>query len=467
MRRTKIICTIGPKTCQHDQIARLAELGMNIARLNMSHGDHEWHRKVIKAIHTINEKGKYSIAILLDTKGTEVRSGDLKKETELKRGDKFIFTIKREAEYPENTTEISSDMFFEDVKVGDRILVDQGMLSFLVKEKTTQDIVCECLDGGILSSRRHLNIKGKTTRGLTITKRDWKDIGFGIKEGVDFIALSFVKDERVITLLRKYLEKKKASIDIIAKVECQAALNHLPEIVKLSDGVMVARGDLGAEIPLEDVPLMQEEIVRLCQKEGKPVIIATHLLESMIVNPTPTRAEVTDITVAVKERADALMLSGETASGKHPLRSLSIMDRVARRIEEKVMEKNKIEAVVSDDWKKEMTMTAAILANNLKASAIIVFTRRGSMAALISHFRPNSPIFAFTNTTTVRRRLNLYWGVCPFRVEFSQDPEKTIQRALNLLKSKEFLKSGGRVIVVSDILVGQEFVETIQLREIK
>lgn len=466
MRKTKIICTIGPKTCRYEQLLKLAEMGMNIARLNMSHGDHGWHKKVIQAIHTINEKGKYSIAILLDTKGTEVRSGDLKKQLELKKGDKFIFTIRKEAEYPENTTEISSDIFFEDVKVGDQILVDQGIISFLVKEKTAQDIVCECLDGGILSSRRHLHIKGRTTRGLTITKRDWKDIDFGIKEGVDFIALSFVKDEKVINLLRKYLQKKKASIDIIAKIECLAALNNLPKIVKLSDGVMIARGDLGAEIPLEDVPLVQEEIVKLCQKEGKPVIIATHLLESMIVNPTPTRAEVTDIAVAVKEKVDALMLSGETASGRYPFRSLSMMSQVAKRIEEKVVEKTKIEMAFSEDYKKGMTMTAAILANNLKASALIVFTRRGSMATLVSYFRPNSPIFAFTNTTTVRRRLNLYWGVYPFRIEFSQNPEKTIQRAFSLLKSKGYLKAGDKVIVVSDILVGREFVETIQYREL-
>lgn len=466
MRKTKIICTIGPKTCSYEKILGLAETGMNVARINMSHGDHQWHRKVIKAIHTINEKGKYSIAILLDTKGTEVRSGDLKKEIELRKGDKFIFTKRREAEYPENMTEVSSDMFFEDIKAGDKILVDGGLMSFRVVEKTDEDIICECIDGGVLTSRRHLNIKGRTTKGPTITKSDWLDIDFGISEKVDFIALSFVKDDKVIYLLRRYLEKKKASIDIIAKIECKAAVDTLERIVRASDGVMIARGDLGAEIPLEDVPLVQEEIIDLSQKHFKPVIVATHLLESMILNPTPTRAEVTDINQAVKEKADAIMLSGETASGRFPYKAVSIMDRVARRMEDQEKEIILPDVIKSHDPKKEMTMSAAVLANNLKASTLIVFTRRGSMAVLLSHFHPRADIYAFTNTTTVRRRLNLYRGVNSFRIEFSHDPEKTIQRAIQLLRERGLIKKGNRIIIVSDILAGSQFVETIQYRRI-
>jgi pyruvate kinase len=466
MRKTKIICTIGPQTCSFDALLELAQKGMNIARLNMSHGTHEWHQKVIHAIKTINTKGIYSIAILLDTKGTEVRSGDLKKEIEVKKGDPFIFTIKREAEYKDNETEISLDMFFDDVKIGDTILIDGGIMSFLVKDKTKVDLHCVCIDGGLLTSRRHLNIKGRTTRGPTITKQDWLDIQFGIQTGVDFIALSFVKNAKVIHLLRDYLKKKNAPIDIVAKIECLMALSHLEEIVKVSDGVMIARGDLGAEIPLEQVPLVQEEIIKLSKKHYKPVIVATHLLESMILNPTPTRAEVTDITQAVKDGVDAIMLSGETASGKYPMKALMVMDRVAQFIEKNMMNDTSNTLPITRDAKKEITATARILGNNLNAGAIIVFTRRGLMASLLSYARPNPPIFAFTNTTTVRRRLHLYWGVHSFRIDFSQDPEKTIQRAIHLLKSKTYLKKGNKVIIVSDILASSKMVETIQYRRI-
>jgi len=467
MRRTKIVCTIGPATAQFEKILALAQAGMNVARLNMSHGTHEWHQQIIRAIHTINEKGIFCIAILLDTKGPEVRSGDLKRELTITRGDQFVFTIKREAEYPDYTTEVSYDGFVSDVKKGDVILVDGGMLSFRVVSKTATDVICECVDGGVFTSRRHLHIKGKSSRAPTISKKDWRDIDFGISEKVDFIALSFVKDAKSVRLLKEYLKKKHAPIDVIAKIESAVSLPRLSEIVEASDGVMIARGDLGAEVPLEEVPLIQEDIVVRCRSANKPVIVATHLLESMIIHPTPTRAEVTDIAEAVKERADAIMLSGETAAGKFPNRAVSIMDRVAVRIEKKLTENRVVECESSTDPTREIARNAVILANNLSATALVVFTRRGFTATLLSRCRPNCQIYAFTNTTTVRRRLNLYWGVTPFRIEFSQEPEKTIQRALAVLSYRKLLSAQSRIVVVSDILVGQEFIETIQVREVK
>lgn len=466
MRRTKIICTIGPKTCHYDKIEKLAKRGMNVARINMSHGDHEWHRKVIKAIKTLNEKGQYYVAMMMDTKGPEVRSGDIKEELELRKGDEFTFTIRREAVYEKFCTEVNYDGFIDDVQVDDTILIDGGLMSFKVVKKTKKDIICSCMDGGILSSRRHINIRGKSAKLPSITEKDWKDIEFGIQEGVDFIALSFVKNKKTILDLQKHLKKKKLSIDVIAKIESAAAIPHLDNIIDAADGVMIARGDLGAEVPLEEVPLLQEEIVQKCRQLGKPVIVATHLLESMIVHPTPTRAEVTDITQAVKQRSDAIMLSGETAAGNHPFKALTIMDTVAQRIEQKLMENKKITVDGDHDSKEQMVMSASIMGNNLESPAIIVITRRGFMAKLISRCRPNSPIYAFTNTPNARRKLNIFWGVTAYRIDFSMDPEKTIQRAITLLKDKGLAKKGNQIILVSDILAGEKYVETIQIRKV-
>lgn len=466
MRRTKIIATIGPKSFKYEQLETLAKLGMNVARLNMSHGDYDWHKKIIKSIKTINSKGVYSVTLMLDTKGPEIRTGDLKTDIVLKKDDEFYFTIRREAQYPSNYSEINYDGFIDDVKVGDIILIDTGMLSFQITGKTKTDIICKCLNDGTLSSRRHVHIKGKSMRLPSITKKDWKDIDFGISEGVDFIALSFTKDAKSIKELKDYLAKKNAPIDIIAKIESTDALNHLDEIIVSSDGVMVARGDLGGEIPLEEVPLAQEKIIEKSIHFGKPVIVATHLLESMIVNPTPTRAEVTDISVAVKQHADAIMLSGETATGNYPYRSIEVMDMVSCRIEKSMNLESIVDIKGSPDERLELSRNACMMANNIHADAIIVFTRRGLMASMISHYRPIPQIYAFTNMPSVRRRLNLYWGISPFRIEFSSDPEKTIQRAIEVLKSRNLLKKENKIVVVSDILAGKEMVETIQIRKI-
>jgi len=468
MRQTKIICTIGPKTASFESILKLARLGMNVARLNMSHGDHLWHKKVIEAIKTINKKGDYSIAILLDTKGPEIRTGDVKSEIKVKSGDQFIFTIKKSVNYKANTVEVNYDDFIKDVAVSDVILIDGGRLSFKVIEKTKDEVITECIDGGIITSRRHINIKGKSSSQPTITEKDWQDIDFGIENNVDFIALSFVKESEAVEKLKEYLKKKGSNALIISKIESAFAISSLEKIIEVSNGVMVARGDLGAELPIEEVPLLQEKIVNLCFQMRKPVIIATHLLESMIENPTPTRAEVTDIFLGLKQKADALMLSGETAVGLYPFKSLEVMSHVVENLEKKIFSKkiNFFSFPSSFDAKMEIAKAASFLADNLKVSAIVVFTRRGYMASLVSYFRPFVPIFAFTNMSSVRRKLNLFWGVTAFRIEFSKDPEKTIKKAIEILKEKNYLKKNSQIVVVSDILIEKQYVETIQIRKI-
>ena len=260
--------------------------------------------------------------------------------------------------------------------------------------------------------------------------------------------------------------KRKAPVDIIAKIESAEAIPRIDEILAAADGIMIARGDLGAELPYEEVPLLQEQIVSKCRIAGKPVIVATHMLESMIINPTPTRAEVTDITQAVMQGTDAIMLSGETATGKYPYKSLHVMDVVARRIETHLELDTRVRVQASGNAKHEIARSASILNNNLKAAASLVFTRRGLMAVLLSQYRPNGPIYAFTNTTHVRRRLNIHWGVHAFIIKFSKDPELSIGRAVALLQQKQLIKEGDRIIVLSDILAGGKFIETVQVRTI-
>lgn len=466
MRKTKIICTIGPGTARFEMLKKLAENGMNVARLNMSHGTMEWHQAVIGSIKRLNKKFGASIAIMLDTKGPEVRTGDVKQDLELKRGDILTLTIRRQAELEPYCVELSYDGFVSEVATGDIVLVDGGMLSLRVQNITRTDVQCECLDDGVLSSRRHVNIRGKSADLPSITDKDWRDIRFGIENGVDFIALSFVRDASSVMELQGYLQGVKAPVDIIAKIESAASIPHLDEIIEAADGIMIARGDLGAELPYEEVPLLQDEIIGKCRVAGKPVIVATHMLESMIVSPTPTRAEVTDISYAVLLGTDAIMLSGETATGKYPLKALATMDSVARRIETKMAADASVRVKPSTMPKEEISRSAAILGNNLQAAGTLVFTRRGLMAVLLSRCRPMAPIFAFTNTSHVRRRLGLYWGVYPFLVKFSNDPEVTIQRSIQQLERRNILRAGERVIVLSDILVGGTFVETVQVRTI-
>jgi len=466
VRKTKIICTIGPTTASFDKLKKLAEKGMNVARLNMSHGSLEWHQHVIHSIKRLNRKFATTIAILLDTKGPEVRTGDVKRDLVLKKGAVLTLTIRRQAELEENCVEVSYDGFVSEVEFGDTVLIDGGMISLLVKEVTARDVRCICLDNGVLTSRRHINIRGKSADLPSITDKDWQDINFGIENHVDFIALSFVRSAAAIEELQLYLQEKKAPIDILAKIESAEAIPHLDEIINVTDGIMIARGDLGAELPYEEVPLLEDEIIRKCRAAGKPVVVATHMLESMIVNPTPTRAEVTDIYHAVLQGTDAVMLSGETATGKHPCKAVEVMDAVARRIEKQMGLDTRVRVKATNNPKEEIARSAAILSNNLQAVGILVYTRRGLMAVLLSKCRPVAPILAFTNTTHVRRRLGLYWGIHAFRIDFSKDPEVSIQRSVEQLQGRGMIKEGDRVIVLSDILVGGKFIETVQVRTI-
>ncbi|KAG6409845.1 hypothetical protein SASPL_127887 [Salvia splendens] len=524
-RKTKIVCTIGPSTNTREMIWKLAEAGMNVARLNMSHGDHASHQKVIDLVKEYNAQSKDNvIAIMLDTKGPEVRSGDLPQPIPLKPGQEFTFTIRRGVGTADCVS-VNYDDFVNDVEAGDMLLVDDstktvdlstvaigisltscvsfvldggdellsywladrdrrtgwghnimlddagGMMSFLVKSKTKDSVKCEVVDGGELMSRRHLNVRGKSATLPSITEKDWDDIKFGVDNEIDFYAVSFVKDAAVVHELKNYLKDAGADIHVIVKIESADSIPNLHSIITASDGAMVARGDLGAELPIEEVPLLQEEIIGLCRSMGKTVIVATNMLESMIVHPTPTRAEVSDIAIAVKEGADAIMLSGETAHGKFPLKAVNVMHTVSLRMEATITAPP-TPANLGQAFKNHMSEMFAYhatkVSNNLGTS-IVVFTRTGFMAILLSHYRPRSTIFAFTNEKKIQQRLALYQGVCPIHMEFSADAEETFNNALTLLQKQGLAKEGEHVAVVQSgkqPIWRSESTHNIQLRKI-
>ncbi|KAF7151076.1 hypothetical protein RHSIM_Rhsim02G0031500 [Rhododendron simsii] len=471
-RRTKLICTIGPATCGFEQLEALAVGGMNVARINMCHGTREWHKMVIERVRRLNEDKGYAVAVMMDTEGSEIHMGDLggAQSAKAEDGEIWTFTVRAlDSPLPERTINVNYDGFAEDVKVGDELLVDGGMVRFDVIEKIGPDVKCRCTDPGLLLPRANLTfwrdgslVRERNAMLPTISSKDWLDIDFGIAEGVDFIAISFVKSAEVINHLKSYIEARSRDCDVsvIAKIESIDSLKNLKEIIQASDGIMVARGDLGAQIPLEQVPSAQQEIVQLCRQLNKPVIVASQLLESMIEYPTPTRAEVADVSEAVRQRADALMLSGESAMGQFPDKALSVLRSVSLRIErwwrdEKRHESMELQDIASsfqDSISEEICNSAAKMANNLEVDALFVYTKTGHMASLLSRCRPDCPIFAFTTAPTVRRRLNLQWGLIPFRLNFSDDMESNLNRTFALLKARGMIKSGDLVIAVSDML---------------
>ncbi|VFR03382.1 unnamed protein product [Cuscuta campestris] len=471
-RRTKLVCTIGPATCGFEQLEALAVGGMNVARINMCHGTREWHRMVIHRVRRLNEQKGFAVAIMMDTEGSEIHMGDLGGASSAKAEDGEIWTFSVRAfdsTQPEKTINVNYEGFAEDVQVGDELLVDGGMVRFEVVEKIGPDVKCLCTDSGLLLPRANLTfwrdgtlVRERNAMLPTISSKDWLDIDFGIAEGVDFIAVSFVKTAEVINHLKSYIKARAHDHDIsvIAKIESIDSLNNLEEIIQVSDGAMVARGDLGAQIPLEQVPTVQEKIVKLCRQLNKPVIVASQLLESMIEYPIPTRAEVADVSEAVMQRADALMLSGESAMGLFPDKALSVLRTVSLRIERQWREDKKHEAMelpsiassFGDTISEEICNSAAKMANKMEVDAIFVYTKKGHMASLLSRCRPDCPIFAFTTTTSVRRRLNLQWGLIPFRLCFSDDMENNLNKTFSLLKARGMIKTGDLVIAVSDML---------------
>ncbi|MBJ39178.1 MAG: pyruvate kinase [Gammaproteobacteria bacterium] len=466
MRKTKIICTIGPQTSSYPMLEKLASAGMDIVRLNMSHSDHESARQIIKSIKTLNRKVTYPIAVLLDTQGPEIRTGDLATELELRNGSIITVNVRDDVDVEASSLHINYDELIDAVDVGDRITVDNGIINLEVLEKQENGTMrCRVIDGGILKSKRHVNLPGIRVNLPAITKKDRADILFALEEQVDFIALSFVREAEDIRELRELMGPKAGKIKVIAKIEDQLGVQNLEEILEESDGVMVARGDLGVEINVAALPNVQRRIVQLCAQRGRRVIVATHLLESMITNPIPTRAEVTDVANAIYEEVDAIMLSGETTIGRYPVRCVEQLVEIAETTESFQGLEFTRELAQNDD-KQRLAYTAVQLAESTSAAGIVVITRRGLMADYVTNCHPQQTrIYAFTNDSQTRRRLRMNRNVSPFRTAFSNDPEKTLQTAFDVLRERVGMGSGDKVVVISDILAGTG-IEAIQIRQI-
>jgi len=464
MRQTKIICTIGPATDSIEMLERLADAGMNVARLNMSHGDHGSHAKVIQSIHQLNKTRNHPIAILLDTQGPEIRTGDRANDLHLHEGDTISIVARGAEDVESSSIHINYDDLINDVDVGDIITVDNGLINLQVLSKQDRIMKVKVIDGGLLKSKRHVNLPGIRVNLPAITDKDRRDIEFGVAQGVDFIALSFVRQAEDIRQLHQLLGDKSEQVKVIAKLEDQEAITNMEEIIHAADGIMVARGDLGVEIPLEVLPRIQRRIIRTCAERGKRVIVATHMLESMIENPIPTRAEVTDVANAVYEEADSIMLSGETTVGKYPVKCVEILDRIARSTEKGRGLRFTDNLMLASD-KQHIAKAAVDLATSISAKAIIVPTRRGRMANRVTNCHPESIICAFTDSSVTRRQLVLNRNVLSYQIDFDKDPEKTLAAAANIMIQRDEFSPDDQVVVISDALAGSGF-EALEIRKI-
>lgn len=465
MRKIKIICTIGPATSSYNMLEKLAHAGMNVARLNMSHGDHASAAEVIKRLQTLNKKLPYPIAILLDTQGPEIRTGEMDTALDLKQGD-IIPVVPRGAEdVEENSLMVNYGDLIKDMNVGDRLTVDNGLINLEILDMGERVMRVKVIDGGLLTSKRHVNLPGIRVNLPAITDKDKEDIALGLGQDVDFIALSFVREASDIHQLNELLGRKLGKVKVIAKIEDQEGVKNIDEIIAAADGIMVARGDLGCEMDFWELPHVQRRIVRNCAQQGKRVIVATHLMESMIENPMPTRAEVTDVANAVYEEADAIMLSGETTVGKHPIKCVEAMVKIAVTVE-KHRGLAFTEDLVKNDYKQNIAASAVHLAESLPAKGIVVITRRGRMANYVPNCHPqNTVIFAFSNDGRTRRQMALNRNTYAHKLAFSSDPEKTLKKAFEVLRVREGMTTGDQVVVISDTLSGSG-IDAVQVREI-
>ena len=464
-RRTKVVCTIGPATSTFETLRALYDAGMNVVRLNMSHADHAAALKIIGWIRTLNRQIEYPIPILLDTQGPEIRTGVLDHPMELNEGEIVRLTVRDPDLVESKSIHVNYDEIVDVVDVGRVVTIDNGLINFEVLEKSANHLTCRVVDGGTLGSRKHVNLPGVRINLPAITEKDRADIAFGIENDVDFIALSFVRRPDDVQELRDFLGAKQNTIRIISKIEDQEGVSNIHEIVRLSDGVMVARGDLGIETDIADLPNVQRRIVHSAAKWGKRCIVATHLLESMIENPIPTRAEVTDVANAIYEGVDAVMLSGETSVGRYPVRCVEQLSAISNQTERFPGLGYEKELRVMED-KQHVAIHAVALAESLDADGIVVITRRGITADMVTSARPmRVPIFAFTNHSQTRRRLALNRAVYAYRTAFSSDPEKTLMRAFDVLKSREGLPVGAKLVVISDVLADQKS-DAIQVRRL-
>lgn len=459
MRKTKIVCTIGPASESLDNLKALIEAGMNVARLNFSHGDFEEHGNRIKNIREACRQTGKTVAILLDTKGPEIRTGKMKEEPIELVAEEFLTLTTEEILGDKDRISVTYKELPQDVKVGDTILIDDGLIGLTVVDVEGTEVRTRIVNGGPIKSKKGVNIPSVKISLPGITEKDAKDIVFGIEQGVDFIAASFVRKAADVLEIRELLERHNANyIQIISKIENEEGVENLDEILEVSDGLMVARGDLGVEIPAEQVPLVQKTIIRKCNTAGKPVITATQMLDSMQRNPRPTRAEASDVANAIFDGTDATMLSGETAAGRYPIESVLTMARIAEKAES-VLEYREIFLRQSNSQQASITeaisQAVANSALDLHAKAIITATESGYTARMVSKYRPKAPVIAVTPNEQVIRRLALVWGVIPVLGERFNTTDELFEMAVDNSMKAGLIGLGDLVVITAGVPVGR------------
>ncbi len=448
LRKTKIICTLGPSSEKKEILLEMVKNGMNGARLNFSHGTTEEKEKKLSVLREINKTLDIPLFIISDLKGPEIRIDTGSKDLPVKVDDKIFFSIDRAKLNPDNHPYTVCLQIDSLPKTG-KIMVEDGLLEFEILKSDGKTAECVIRNAGLLKHNKGVNIPQTYERTEALTEKDWADIEYSVKAGVDFIAASFVRNKKDIEKIADYVKNSKTKI--IAKIEHQEAVRNIDEIIAVSDCIMIARGDLGVEIPLESLPKTQYEIVKKCNEAGKPVIVATHMLNSMIENPRPTRAEVTDVANAVFMGADAVMLSGETANGKYPVESVTMMNKIATAIEGEI--RNRINRYTSDSTAIPHIVGKAVAmsADSIDATAVISFTESGEAAKMLSRYRIKSPIYVLTSKQSVCENISLYWGTFPYLLTATGKLEDVIENGIRFLEEKGKITKGDKIVITANI----------------
>lgn len=457
MRKTKIICTIGPASESVEMLTKLMKAGMNVCRFNFSHGDYEEHRiKFERAVKVAKELG-LPVATMMDTKGPEIRLRDFEGGKVLLEAGQIFSLTTEEILGTSTRASITYKNLKNDVKIGKTILIDDGLIELKVEDITDTDIVCKVINGGYVSNHKGINVPGAVLSMPYISEIDKEDILFGVRMGYDYLAASFARTKEDILAVRKLIAEHNGKMKIIAKIENMQGINNLDEILEVSDGIMVARGDMGVEIPMEEVPVLQKELIKKANRAGKIVITATQMLESMIKNPRPTRAETTDVANAIYDGTSAIMLSGETASGAYPLEAVQTMARIAERTEQDIdynsrllkrFEMNKCDITTA------ISHACCTTVMDLDASAIITVTMSGFTAGMISRYQPNCQIIGCTVDETVYRQLGMLWGVKPLLIEKKEDAEALFEASLSASVKAGYVSKGDKVVLTAGIPLG-------------
>ena len=448
MRKAKIVCTIGPSSNSKKTIYRMIKAGMNVARLNFSHGTHDDHKKAAGLIRSEARKYNSPVALLQDIKGLKIRVGPIKGGAVLIRKGTDLTITNKKTTGDDKQIQVGYPRLMRDLKIGNTILIDDGLIQLKVIRKEKNRLTAKVIEGGVLKEKKGVNFPGVDVTASTFTKKDRDDLTLGIELGVDYIALSFVRTKADILKVRSWLKKNGSDTPLIAKIENRQATENIDGIIEAADGIMIARGDLGVEVPPEEVPIIQKRLIEKCNIALKPVITATQMLESMTEHIRPTRAEAADVANAVIDGTDALMLSGETAVGRFPVDTIKMMDRIIRYTEKHKI-KHSPANVVAKYFAQAIAEAACSAAVDINAKMITAFSKSGFTALLVSKFRPPVPITAFTSEENIRRRMNLYWGITPHVMKFPHDTDEMIAESENALLRKKIIKKGDTIVIIA------------------